>query len=84
MRAAGLGVDAGPSSFALAIGDGRVWVRDTFVLRDPNGEMGFLFGFQLLEIVLVEWSGSPSSSRDFFDVLLRHSATNIYMMYITC
>jgi hypothetical protein len=51
MRAAGLGVDAGPSSFVLAVGDRRVWVRESFVLHDPNDEMGLLFGFQLLEIV---------------------------------
>jgi len=27
-------------------------VRDSFVLRDPNDEMGLLLGFQALEIVL--------------------------------
>jgi hypothetical protein len=43
----GLGIDAGPSSFALAVRDGRVWVRDSFVLHDLNDEMGLLFGFQL-------------------------------------
>jgi hypothetical protein len=45
-HAAGLGVDAGPSSFALAVGDERVWVCDSFMLRDPNDEMGLMFGFQ--------------------------------------
>jgi hypothetical protein len=43
-HAAGLGVDAGPSSFALAVGDERVC--DSFMLRDPNDEMGLMFGFQ--------------------------------------
>ena len=46
----GLGVDAGSSSFALAVGDRRIWVRDSFMLRDPNDKIGLLFGFRLLEI----------------------------------
>jgi hypothetical protein len=40
-----------PLLFALAIGDGSVWVRDSLVLRDPNEEIGLLFAFQLLEMV---------------------------------
>ena len=50
-RTVGLGVDARPSSFVLAVGDGRIWARDSFVLHDPDEEMGLLFGFHLSEIV---------------------------------
>jgi hypothetical protein len=34
----------------VAVGDERVWVRESFVLRDPNDDMGLLFVFQVLEI----------------------------------
>jgi len=34
-----------------SVGEGRFWVHDLFVFRDPNDDMGLLFAFQLLEIV---------------------------------
>lgn len=31
----------------VAVGDRRVWVRDSIVLCDPNDDMGLLFAFQV-------------------------------------
>ena len=35
----------------MAIGEDKIWVRDLFAVRDPNYEMGLVFGYVLLEIV---------------------------------
>ena len=35
----------------MAIGEDKIWVRDLFAVRDPNYEMGLMFGYVPLEIV---------------------------------
>ena len=40
------------TQLALAVGKGKFWVRDPFVVRDPNHGMGVVFRFSLFEIVL--------------------------------
>ena len=41
------------SVFALAVGVRRFWLPLSFTVRDPNGEIGHVFGSALLEIVQV-------------------------------
>jgi len=41
----------GAGGFASAVGEERFWVPDPFVARDPNQQMGLVFGFPLLETV---------------------------------
>ena len=38
------------SVFALAVGDGKIWVSDLSTARDSNPKMGLDFRFVLLEI----------------------------------
>ena len=40
--------------FALAVGEGKFWVRDLFAVRDSNPEIGLDFRFVLLEIALAK------------------------------
>ena len=35
----------------VAVGDRKIWVRDSFVLHNLNDDMGLLFALQLLETV---------------------------------